>query len=107
MLTDNVLDLIGNTPLIRLKGENVYAKAELLNPGGSIKDRVALAMIEAFAMTKSPVFKQSAQRAIDFIHKDILGAWVVWLLILGHVLAALYHHFIRGDRTLRKMTSGK
>jgi len=37
---------IGNTPLIRLKGENVFAKAEFLNPGGSIKDRVALAMIE-------------------------------------------------------------
>ena len=47
MLTDNVLDLIGNTPLIQLRGEPVYAKAEFLNPGGSIKDRVALAMIEA------------------------------------------------------------
>ncbi|HUW55864.1 MAG TPA: cysteine synthase A [Planctomycetota bacterium] len=46
MLTDNILDLIGNTPLLRLKGENVFAKAEFLNPGGSIKDRVALAMIE-------------------------------------------------------------
>jgi cysteine synthase A len=46
MLTDNILDLIGNTPLIRLRGENIYAKAEFLNPGGSIKDRVALAMIE-------------------------------------------------------------
>ncbi len=46
MLTDNILDLIGNTPLVRLKGENVYAKAEFLNPGGSIKDRVAVAMIE-------------------------------------------------------------
>jgi cysteine synthase A len=46
MLTDNVLNLIGNTPLIHLKGESVYAKAEFLNPGGSIKDRVALAMIE-------------------------------------------------------------
>ena len=46
MLTDNILDLIGNTPLIRLKGENVFAKAEFLNPGGSIKDRVALAMLE-------------------------------------------------------------
>jgi len=46
MLTDNILDLIGNTPLIRLKGENIYAKAEFLNPGGSVKDRVALAMLE-------------------------------------------------------------
>jgi len=46
MLTDNILDLIGNTPLIQLKGENIFAKAEFLNPGGSIKDRVALAMLE-------------------------------------------------------------
>ena len=46
MLTDNVLELIGNTPLVRLRGENIYAKAEFLNPGGSIKDRVALAMLE-------------------------------------------------------------
>jgi cysteine synthase len=46
MVTDNILKLIGNTPLVRLRGENVYGKAEFLNPGGSIKDRVALAMIE-------------------------------------------------------------
>ena len=46
MQTRTVLELIGNTPLIRLAGENIYAKAEFLNPGGSIKDRVALAMIE-------------------------------------------------------------
>ena len=46
MLTDNILDLIGNTPLLRLKGERIFAKAEFLNPGGSIKDRVALAMLE-------------------------------------------------------------
>ena len=46
MLTDNILDLIGHTPLIRLKNEAIFAKAEFLNPGGSIKDRVALAMIE-------------------------------------------------------------
>ena len=46
MVTDNVLDLIGNTPLVRLRGERIFAKAEFLNPGGSIKDRVALAMIE-------------------------------------------------------------
>ncbi|MCF7848613.1 MAG: cysteine synthase A [Kiritimatiellales bacterium] len=46
MLTDNILSLIGNTPLIQLRGEPIYAKAEFLNPGGSIKDRVALAMIE-------------------------------------------------------------
>ena len=46
MVTDNVLNLIGNTPLIRLRGTQIYGKAEFLNPGGSIKDRVALSMIE-------------------------------------------------------------
>jgi len=46
MLTDNILNLIGNTPLIQLGNQNVFAKAEFLNPGGSIKDRIALAMIE-------------------------------------------------------------
>jgi cysteine synthase A len=47
MLTDNILELIGNTPLLQLKAERVFAKAEFLNPGGSVKDRVALAMLEA------------------------------------------------------------
>jgi cysteine synthase len=47
MHTSSVLDLIGNTPLVKLKGERVVAKAEFLNPGGSIKDRIALAMITA------------------------------------------------------------
>jgi len=46
MLTQNILSLIGNTPLLQLPGGRVYAKAEFLNPGGSIKDRVALAMLE-------------------------------------------------------------
>ena len=43
----DIIDLIGNTPLIKLRNENIVAKAEFLNPGGSIKDRVALTMIEA------------------------------------------------------------
>ena len=51
MITNTVLDLIGNTPLLRLNGERIFAKAEFLNPGGSIKDRVALAMIEGAERT--------------------------------------------------------
>ena len=47
------------------------------------------------------------EKPVDFIHKDIMGAWLVWILILGHVSAALYHHFIKKDRTLYKMTSNK
>lgn len=48
MYYTNVLDLIGNTPLISLEettGLQLYAKAEFLNPGGSIKDRIALNML--------------------------------------------------------------
>jgi len=45
----NIIDLIGNTPLVKLnritKG-NVFVKAEFLNPGGSIKDRVGKYIIE-------------------------------------------------------------
>jgi cysteine synthase B len=46
----NLLELVGNTPLVELKGVGdvqVYAKLEGQNPTGSIKDRIAKAMIEA------------------------------------------------------------
>lgn len=49
MYVENILDLIGNTPLVSLKqttGLNIFAKAEFLNPGGSIKDRIAKNMLE-------------------------------------------------------------
>jgi cysteine synthase A len=49
----SMLDLIGGTPLVRLRHlvdgsmANVYCKCEQFNPGGSLKDRIALSMIEA------------------------------------------------------------
>ena len=52
-VVSSVLDLIGNTPLVRLRrivtegSADVWVKAEHLNPGGSVKDRICLAMIEA------------------------------------------------------------
>src|SRR5271170_1401309 len=51
-IRDGFLGTIGNTPLIRLRraseatGCNILGKAEFLNPGGSVKDRAALAIIE-------------------------------------------------------------
>ena len=55
----NIIESIGNTPLIQLKnlseeaGANIYVKAEMRNPGGSIKDRASLAYIKnALAMGK-------------------------------------------------------
>ncbi len=52
-IADSILDTIGHTPLVRLARiaagltPQVVAKVELFNPGGSIKDRVAVALIEA------------------------------------------------------------
>lgn len=49
MILNNIIDSIGNTPLInlnKLTGSSIYAKAEFLNPGGSIKDRIGKFMIE-------------------------------------------------------------
>lgn len=52
MLANNILQTIGNTPHIRINrlfgtSHNVYIKSERANPAGSIKDRIALAMVEA------------------------------------------------------------
>jgi len=50
--TQELLNAIGNTPLIRLRGVSeatgcdIYGKAEFMNPGGSVKDRAALAIVE-------------------------------------------------------------
>src|SRR5882672_4450707 len=52
-VAESVLDLVGHTPLVRLArvapkgGAAVVAKLEAKNPGGSVKDRPALAMIQA------------------------------------------------------------
>ncbi len=50
---NSVQDMIGNTPILKLnhlgvkEGVNLYAKLELMNPAGSVKDRVGMYMIEA------------------------------------------------------------
>ncbi len=52
MYYNNILELVGNTPLVKInnltKGikATVLAKIEFMNPGGSVKDRVGLAMVE-------------------------------------------------------------
>jgi cystathionine beta-synthase len=50
---DTVLELIGNTPLVKLNSvtngipATVLAKVEYVNPGGSVKDRIAVRMVDA------------------------------------------------------------
>ncbi len=52
-ISQNVLELIGNTPMVKISkivdknSATILAKLEMLNPGGSVKDRIALNMIEA------------------------------------------------------------
>ena len=52
MKADSILNTIGNTPHVRINRlfgntHKVWVKSERSNPGGSIKDRIALAMVEA------------------------------------------------------------
>jgi cysteine synthase A len=51
MIYDDILGTIGNTPVVRINrlapaGRTIYVKIEFFNPGGSVKDRLAIAMIE-------------------------------------------------------------
>ena len=57
---DSLSELVGDTPLLRLRsvargvpGSQVLAKVEYFNPGGSVKDRIALRMIAAAEDRKS------------------------------------------------------
>src|SRR5436309_13635920 len=51
-IASSVVELVGRTPMVRLNrvpkpgGASVVAKVESLNPGGSVKDRIAVAMLE-------------------------------------------------------------
>jgi cysteine synthase B len=80
---ESVLDLIGNTPLVRInkltkdlpKGVSIYAKIEGANPGGSVKDRAALRMIEdaesAGRLTKDKLIMDSTSG-----NTGIAYAWI-------------------------------
>ena len=67
MLVNSILDLIGNTPMVRIKTLNqnprlkMYLKLEKFNPGGSVKDRIAKYMIEKAetggVLTKDKIIK--------------------------------------------------
>ena len=59
-------------------------------------------LVEKILATNYEQFEQ----VVDFIHKELLGELILWLLILGHIGMALYHHYVKQDRTLKKMTTG-
>ena len=70
---NNFIESIGNTPLIKLKaaseitGCDIYGKAEFLNPGGSVKDRAALALIND-AQEKKLISKGGIVVELSLIH---------------------------------------
>lgn len=52
MIYNNITDTVGRTPIVKLNhiaptNQNMYVKIEAFNPGGSVKDRLAVAIIEA------------------------------------------------------------
>ena len=76
MVARSLLDLIGNTPLVALEhlspeGVTIYAKLEGQNPTGSIKDRVALAMVDA----AEPRARRRAARADERQHRASRWRW--------------------------------
>jgi cysteine synthase len=82
MYSKNVLDQIGNTPIVCLKSvldADIFAKAEHLNPGGSIKDRVALFMLEE--AKKSGELKEG-----DTIAEPTSGNTGIGMALVGGVL---------------------
>jgi cysteine synthase A len=77
MLANDVLHTIGNTPHIRINrlfgsGHNVYVKSERANPGGSIKDRIAVAMVEA---PKRPARSSPGRRSSSRRQATRESAW--------------------------------
>ena len=79
---NNITELIGKTPLVRLeeieKQENLQAKllvkVEFFNPGGSVKDRIALAMIEkANRMASLSQADSSLSLHLEILVSDLHG----------------------------------
>jgi cysteine synthase B len=95
-----IIQLIGNTPMLRVKlfekdfpGLEVYAKAEWFNPGGSVKDRAALSMIEdgerrgALTHNKTIIDSTSGNTGIAYAMVGAAKGYRVKLVMPGNVSA--------------------
>src|SRR5437899_5176355 len=93
-----ITQLVGNTPLLRIRmfeGDfphvEVYAKAEWFNPGGSVKDRAALSMIEdgerrgALTHDRTIVDSTSGNTGIAYALVGAAKGYRVKLVMPGHV----------------------
>ena len=78
---ESAAELVGKTPLLKLNGyskkagvteANIFGKLEYLNPAGSVKDRIALAMIEEVVIQVLVLPQLQQLRAIEqFLHFQI------------------------------------
>lgn len=84
-IREGLIGAIGNTPMIRLKGLsdatgcNILGKAEFLNPGGSVKDRAALALVR-------DAEKQGALKPGGIIVEGTAGNTGIGLALVGNAL---------------------
>jgi cysteine synthase B len=98
--TPGITQLVGNTPLLRVRlferefpNVEVYAKAEWFNPGGSVKDRAALSMIEdgerrgALAPDKTIIDSTSGNTGIAYALIGAAKGYRVKLVMPGNVSA--------------------
>ncbi len=99
-MSAGIIGLIGNTPLLRVKlfepefpNLEVYAKAEWFNPGGSVKDRAALSMIEdgerrgALTRAKTIIDSTSGNTGIAYAMVGAAKGYRVKLVMPGNVSA--------------------
>jgi len=83
-VVDSILDLIGNTPMVKLRkvaekgSADIFAKLEMFNPGGSVKDRIALNMVEQAE-------KKGLLRPGSLIVEPTSGNTGIGLAIVGRV----------------------
>lgn len=64
------------------------------------------ALFNTLVVERMGITFEEFEKPIDFFHKEIMGEYLLLMLIFGHIAAALYHHFALKDRTLKKMTRG-
>ncbi|CAN3372039.1 hypothetical protein DIURU_001422 [Diutina rugosa] len=100
----DVADLIGNTEVVEIKSLSrytkcrIYAKLELNNPGGSAKDRVALAIIRAHEQTG-----QLAPNRGDVIFEGTSGSTGISIAMLANALGYKAHICLPNDTSPQKI----
>jgi cysteine synthase A len=102
--SDGIDSLIGNTPLIKVRslskftGCNIYAKLELMNPGGSAKDRVALAIIK-----QNEALGNLVPYNGDIIFEGTSGSTGISFALLANALGYTAHICLPNDTSNEKL----